>query len=78
MEEPFEKLSIENSKVYKNLYFEHSDTCPSRRNRLVAMAKRDEPKVSSKLVKVAACAYVMDRDDKILITRRPSSLRIFP
>ena len=27
---------------------------------------------------MAACAYVMDKDDNILLTRRPSSLRIFP
>jgi 8-oxo-dGTP pyrophosphatase MutT (NUDIX family) len=35
-------------------------------------------KVSEKLIKVATCAYIMDREDKVLITRRPSSLRIFP
>jgi len=27
---------------------------------------------------MAACAYVLDRDNKLLLTRRPSSLRIFP
>ena len=64
--------------VYKNLHFEHSDTCPSRRNREKAEEEGGEPKISKKTLKMAACAYVMDKDDNILLTRRPSSLRIFP
>ena len=64
--------------MYKNLYFEHSDTCPSRRNREKAEEEGEEPKISMKTLKMATCAYIMDKDDNILLTRRPSSLRIFP
>jgi 8-oxo-dGTP pyrophosphatase MutT (NUDIX family) len=64
--------------IYRNLHFEHSDTCPSRRNREIAEKVGQEPKISKKTLKMATCAYIMDRDDNILITRRPSSLRIFP
>eukprot|EP00347_Sterkiella_histriomuscorum_P013741 403363543 len=64
--------------TYRDLYFEHSDTCPSRRNR-IHHAKINEPKkLSERFIKMAVCAYIMDKDNNLLITRRPSWLSIFP
>jgi len=36
-----EENNHDNLKIYPSLYFEHSDTCPSRRNRLVSLAKHE-------------------------------------
>ena len=36
--------------AYKDIYFEHSDTCPSRRNRLVSENHHEPTKLSEKLI----------------------------
>jgi len=56
----YENPMNEDIKVYRNLHFEHSDTCPSRRNREIALKRGEEPKVSKKTLKMATCAYIMD------------------
>ena len=65
--------------TYENLHFEHSDTCPSRRNRTYHEGIGQAKKIhEDKFVKMAVCGYIMDKDKNLLITRRPEWLQIFP
>lgn len=65
-------------KIYEDLPLEHSDTCPSRQyiQKLKADGKDFMP--GENKVKMASCCFILDRDDNLLITRRPSYLEIFP
>lgn len=65
-------------KTYRDIYFEHSDSCPSRRNRIVHAEKNEEMPVRESNIEMAVCSYVMDKDDNLLITKRPGWLQIFP
>ena len=67
-------------KVYTKLPFEHSDTCPSRlfdRN-LQSDEERREALKNSSNAKMAVCCYIMDKNNNLMLTKRPSHLKIFP
>ena len=63
--------------TYDKLFFEHSDTCPSRLYR-----KRTEAGLPvqpfTQSVKMAVCCYILDKNKNLLITKRPDHLKIFP
>ncbi len=63
---------------YNNLYFEHSDTCPSKRNRLVHEKLGQSPKIGDRFMRMAVCCYILDKTGHLLLTRRPSWLSSFP
>ena len=65
-------------RVYKDIYFEHSDSCPARKNRVVHEESNQEVPILNRTVKMAMCTYIMDKDNHILLTKRPSWLSIFP
>lgn len=65
--------------TYRNVHFEHSDTCPSRRNRLVHEKLGQDPKISKdRYMRMAVCCYILDKTGHLLLTRRPSWLTNFP
>ena len=66
---------------YKNLVFEHSDTCPSRVYRQLregSFAPEDRHIKPSFPIKMAVCAYILDKDKNLMVTKRPDHLKIFP
>lgn len=59
------------------IFFEHSDTCPSRKFReREESGKICQPHESN--VKMAVCAYILDKNNNLLLTKRPDWLKIFP
>lgn len=70
-------------KHYGNIPFEHSDTCPARHFRIITEEMSEEEKkekviYSENLVKLAVCGYVLDKNDNLMLTKRPKWLKIFP
>ena len=65
-------------RIYENLFFEHSDTCPSRKNRLHSESLNQKFPIAEFPIKLAVCSYLLDKDLNLLLTKRPSTLSIFP
>lgn len=69
---------FKDAKVYKDLPFSHSNTCPNLifQNNCV---KKGVPIVySENQQKCAVCMAIMDCEGKVLLTRRPEYMRKFP
>lgn len=60
------------------MYLEHSETCPNRIYRQFVEMEGDELKFSENLFRLAVCMVLVDRDKKVLITRRHIQMKIFP
>ena len=71
------KFEEQGWKTYDKLFFEHSDTCPSkhfreRQEKGLPVAPLTTP------VKMAVCCYVLDKHKNLMLTKRPDHLKIFP
>ena len=63
--------------TFDKIFFEHSDTCPSRKFRIRAdEGKECDPMKTN--VKMAVCSYILDKNKNLLLTKRPDWLKIFP
>ena len=69
---------FEDAKIYKDLMFGHSAICPNRRFRKNCEEAGLEVVFSENKQKCAVCMAIVDKDGKLLITRRPKEMRIFP
>ena len=77
VDKPTHLAQQEGWRTYDKIFFEHSDTCPSRQFRQRS-DKGLECGPMATPVKMAVCCYVMDKDKNLMLTKRPEHLKIFP
>ncbi|KRW98679.1 NUDIX hydrolase domain protein [Pseudocohnilembus persalinus] len=78
-QEQINQKQNKNVEIYKNLPFLHADACPALALQLqVRNGQYTLDMPQDKFVKLAACVFVIDKNNKILLTKRASNLRTFP